>query len=143
MAEPRQPRDIAEALRDAEIAAVEYEKEIALYSDDEIEQRRALAAQEKLFARGRGDVQQTLKMPEARRFLHRILLIAGAYTKSFVPGAPDVTAHNEGKRAVGVDLIALLEDAEPGIVLKMQREYLSDLKSRQAREQKEMEARPQ
>lgn len=130
--------DVAQEMKEAERAVKEYEKDIAEgKSETEVELENIELAQTKRFAKHRGDVQQVMKSVEARRFIWRILSLGGPYQSTFVPGAPDVSDFNEGKRYVTLEVLKIIMDADPGIYLQMQREYASDLKSEAERRKKE------
>ena len=64
-------------------------------------------------------VAQVLSEPFGRMFVWRILDDAAVFATSYVPGSPDQTAYNEGRRAIGLRLLRDLEETEPGVTLRL------------------------
>lgn len=75
--------------------------------------------------RARDDLRAILATAEGRRFAWSILASAGVYGRSFT-GEPLTTAHNEGRREVGLQLLERIEAQAPGSYLAMLREGLDD-----------------
>lgn len=59
------------------------------------------------------DVVAVMSTAEGRRFVKRILDAAGVYQTSFVRGESDATAFNEGRRNVGLLILAAIDSADP------------------------------
>lgn len=139
------PRDIAQELRDAEMAAMEFEAQIQRGEDDLDEtagQRRKLAKERvRELSRGRADVEWVLNDVRGRRVMFRILSKLGPNRQSFVRGQPDVTAFNEGMRAKANELIEMILDADASAYHRMQREHYSDLKSEAERKRAQVQSR--
>lgn len=68
------------------------------------------------------DLRRVMSTAEGRRFIWRQLSKAGIFTVSFVGGAADMTAFNEGGRGQGLALMADLLRVCPGSYLTMQQE---------------------
>jgi hypothetical protein len=67
------------------------------------------------------DLMQVLSTPRGRRFVWRVLAIARTYEQSFT-GDPLTTAFNEGRRAVGNQILAELNETAPDAFVLMLRE---------------------
>jgi hypothetical protein len=89
-------------------------------------------------ARDIGDMQKLLHMPEFRRFCWRKMSEAGIFLTSFTQNAM-TTAYSEGKRITGLGLLSDLNDADPNAFAQIQREYISEQKSKEAADKKEEE----
>lgn len=50
------------------------------------------------------DVKAVMATPQGRRVVRRWLAAAGIHRSTFAPGAPDVSAYNEGRRALGLQI---------------------------------------
>ena len=85
----------------------------------------------------RSDVQQALKLVEARRVLYRVLELCGPYQISFDPDSARRTDFNEGKRAIGLQLLSMLLDADSNAYVQMLNEHSSDAKTEEERKRKE------
>lgn len=129
------PASVETLTRDAILANTEYERN-AQKNDDEIARERLQGIEERALQRKRGDIQQLLKMPEFRRFCWRVMELGQPYAPTFVPGQPDSSAFNEGKRANSVEVLKWILEANPEAYLMMQKEALSDQKSEDARNRK-------
>lgn len=68
------------------------------------------------------DLQQVLATPRGRRWVWRVLSLARIYEQSFT-GDPLTTAFNEGRRAVGNQILAELNEAAPDAFVSMIREH--------------------
>ena len=126
------------ALKEAELAVMRYEEGAG--KDDTEAAREAIEADNRRkMAKGKGDVQQVLKMVEARRMLWRVLEWSHVMHLSFHPDAK-ITAFREGQRDIGLRLVEIINDADPNAYYQMAREHASDLKNEEERKRKEMEA---
>lgn len=76
-----------------------------------------------------GDFRKVLETPEGRRLLWRVVSETGVYNESFVPDS-NITAFKEGKRNIGLLLIAEINIANPTKFAQMQSDYLSELNAR-------------
>ena len=129
-------RDLQEEIRDAQREAEEFEKtahldekELAVLKADREERNKRI--------KGRADVQQALKVVEARRVLYRILEIAAPYRMSFDPLNARVSDFNEGRRFVGLEVLNMLLDADSGAYIQLINEHASDIKAEEERKRKE------
>jgi hypothetical protein len=116
-------------------------KDSKTFDRDPAELQREAIAQENAKRRQRdvSDMKTLLRGPECRRILYRIIEESGAFAGSFVAGQSDTTAYNEGQRRVGMFLVGLADEAEPGICLQMARESRSDRKAAEERGRKILE----
>jgi hypothetical protein len=94
----------------------------------EADQARREANREKALRRherDQADLRWVTNRPEGRRFLWRLLNIAG--TTSSPAGPNDmITNRLIGRQAVGLEILNAMEKAQPQIFGKMQREAASD-----------------
>ena len=109
------------------------EKDIDIFKIDE-QNKEVQKEFEKRRTREIDDLQKVLKIPEGRRLIWRILSEAGVFKASFSLNSMQ-TAFNEGRRDIGIWLIQDVDRAEPNAYAQMQREYYSELKSKQAKEE--------
>ncbi|WP_445505016.1 Bbp19 family protein [Microvirga sp. G4-2] len=84
---------------------------------------RKLAAEQE--ARDREDLRKVIGTAEGRRFIWSILSSSQVYGRAFT-GDPLTTAHNEGRRWVGIELLERIETDVPGSYLAMLREALDE-----------------
>lgn len=75
------------------------------------------------------DIKSILNKPEGRRYIWRLLCKCGIFNNSFT-GDSNLTAFNEGKRNIGLDILLDVNEAEPAAFARMQNEYISALKSK-------------
>ena len=129
-------RDIQDELKEAERQAVEFEKTVHL-DDKEIELLKQERDEKARKIKQRSDVQQALKLVEARRVLYRVLELCGPYQLSFDQESSRRTDFNEGKRAIGLQVLAMLLDADSGAYVQMINEHQSDVKTEEERKRKE------
>ena len=87
-------------------------------------QRERLAQQQEL-----ADLRIVLASPQGRRFLWRMLTAAGVFRLSFVSGDAESTAFNEGRRSLGLMLMADLHALDPELYVTMAREAADDEKA--------------
>jgi hypothetical protein len=111
------------------------EKDMDVFKIDDTN-REAQREHEKRRARDIDDLQKTLKTPEGRRLIRRILEEAGIFRASFSQNSM-LTAFNEGKRDVGLWLIRDIDESDPNMYAQIQREYYSELKSKKAKQEEE------
>lgn len=78
------------------------------------------------------DIRFVLKSPEGRRFIWRILSMAGIYQDLFKQGEADTTNFNLGRRSLGLDIFKDVMLAKPAAVQQMSEEYSAELRSEQA-----------
>lgn len=71
------------------------------------------------------DLQQALGDPASRRVLMRIIDSAGVFQRSFAGNDALTTAHREGRRSVGLDLVEQIEAVVPGSFATLQQEALA------------------
>ena len=133
-----EPLDLESAMAEAEAGCAQYEKN-AGKSDIELihEKREEEALRQRI--KGRGDVQQILKIVEVRRTLWRILEICGPYQPSFDPLSARQSDYNEGKRAIGIEVLKIIMDADPAAYMQILNEHNSDKKTESERRKKEQD----
>jgi hypothetical protein len=76
------------------------------------------------------DLKTVLATRGGRRFIWRQLSQAGVFRASFVAGASDITAYNEGARNCGLALLGDIMSEVPGKFLIMQKEAIDDEQQR-------------
>lgn len=133
---PEAPKDLKKALKEAERNAAEYE-ETGHLDDQERELAKRQEDERKRKVKERLDMLQTLKVVEARRILYRVLEICGPYQPSFDPLSARQTDYNEGRRSCGLEVLKMIETADPGAYLQMCNEHTSDVKVEEERKRKE------
>lgn len=89
-------------------------------------------------ARDIADMQKLLRMPEFRRFAWRKLSETGIFRASFSQNAM-LMAYSEGKRDIGLGFLTDLNEADPNAFAQIQREYISEQKSKEVADKKEEE----
>ena len=125
MKKPITPSGIESELKAATLRIAELEKGFSVDEGDKV--KLALAEEyKKRLQKDANDMRQSLMRPECRRIIYRMIEESKCFASSFVPGHSDLTAFNEGMRAMGLFIMKLAELAEPGICLKMARENDSD-----------------
>lgn len=70
------------------------------------------------------DIREAMKSPNTRRMIWRFISIAGIFQQSFDNSG--WTAFREGKRALGLQLISEIEEAEPGLIGQLMQESLTE-----------------
>lgn len=58
-------------------------------------------------------VRRVMKSAEGRELVHTLLERCRVFRQTLVPGAPDATAFNEGRRSIGLQLLQEVLDAAP------------------------------
>ena len=129
-------RDITAEIKESQRQAEEFEKTAHL-DDKELAVLKAEQDEKSKRIKLRSDVQQALKLVEARRVLYRVLEICGPYKPSFDPLNARVTDFNEGARFVGLKVLEMLLDADSAAYIQMVNEHSSDLKAEEERKRKE------
>jgi hypothetical protein len=71
------------------------------------------------------DVRTVLANPVGRRFLWRYLSLCGVFTESFSVNEM-MTAYNEGRRNIGLKLLADIHESQPDAYLTMMQEAKQD-----------------
>ena len=130
--------NVDEATKLAMTANAQWEKDIGkdfidLAKDKQVKER------EHILAKHRNDLQQTLKSPEGRRTIWRILEMCGPYRLSFDATSARSTDYNEGQRSIGIAILEMLMDADDMVYTRMMNEAKSDIKTAAERRKKEME----
>lgn len=67
----------------------------------------------------RADLAKLLSLPEGQRFLWRLLGASGLYDLCFT-GNPATTDYNLGRRSLGLQLLAEINEVRPEAYLEMQ-----------------------
>jgi hypothetical protein len=75
------------------------------------------------------DLKAVMQTPEGRRFVWRLITLGGVYRLSY-QGNSDDTAFNEGRRSVGLVLMADTHDHMLGLYQTMEKEQLHELNER-------------
>lgn len=70
------------------------------------------------------DVRAILASPQGRRFMWRYLAICGVFRSSWTPSAE--IHFNEGRRDIGLHLLADVNDADPEAYVRMMQEAKRD-----------------
>mgnify|MGYP001561964717 CR=1 FL=1 len=68
------------------------------------------------------DLRDVLSTRQGRRFIWRTLTLAGVFRLSFVPGEPEETAFNEGRRSLGLSLMADVHEIDAAQYIQMANE---------------------
>ena len=134
--EAQPPQDLEKALKDAELAASEFE-ETSHLSDEEKALAKKVEEERRRRAKDRLDMLQVLRGVEARRILFRILEKCGPYQPSFDPNSARVTDYNEGRRSIGIEVLLMINSADPQAYVQMVNEHASDEKAERERKRKE------
>ena len=134
--EPVPPQDLNKALKDAELAASKFE-ETSHLSDEERALAEKVEEERKRRVKERGDMTQALRMVEARRVLFKILELCGPYQPSFDPNSARMTDYNEGRRSIGIEVLRMIDSADPQAYVQMCNEHASDEKTEKERKRKE------
>jgi hypothetical protein len=78
-----------------------------------------------------GDAQAVLSTPAGRRFVWRLIdSVARVHGASFCGESTHATAYQEGRRAVGIELLAELQRVAPAAYLLMVEEAMAALRER-------------
>jgi hypothetical protein len=72
------------------------------------------------------DLRDVCATRQGRRFVWKQLVRAGCFHQSFVPGAADATAFNEGRRSLGLALMAHIHELDAALYIRMANEARDD-----------------
>jgi hypothetical protein len=113
-------------------------EEQALYAQEKIahikKQVGETVAQQKI-----DDIKAVCGLPQGRRLIWELLDFCGVYGMSFVAGNGDVTAFNEGRRAVGLKLLNRVNNASKSLLNQIILEHYSVVESNKAIKNKILE----
>lgn len=84
--------------------------------------RKAGQAAKLVAKREQDDLVHVLSDHAGRRFVWRLLTESGVFRTSYVAGSFDLTAINEGRRMIGLKLMADIHQLDPAYYLKMAQE---------------------
>lgn len=96
-------------------------------TDSEAKTERQLEAEKRKRDREQSDLKKILATPEGRRFVWGLLEQAGVFRSSFTGNSQ--TFFLEGRRDLGLQLLAKVFAAKPEAFAQMQREVASERKS--------------
>lgn len=65
-----------------------------------------------------------LKSGDGRAVFWKILGLCGIYRTTFTTSSSELAAHLEGRRALGLDILNLMREADSGVYIRMQTEQL-------------------
>jgi hypothetical protein len=86
------------------------------------------------------DIKVICASPEGRRFMWDVIVnMGGVYGASFVAGSIDITAYNEGRRAIGLKILNRLNEADKSLLQKITLEHWSEEVSNQNAKNKILE----
>lgn len=85
------------------------------------------------------DMQKMLRQPEFRRYMWKLMSDTGLFRSSFSQNAMTMSC-SEGRRDIGLGILNDLNNADTNAFAQIQREFISEQKSKEALEQKEREA---
>lgn len=83
---------------------------------------RALERQARAAAQEASDINAVLSLDHGRRVLWRLLARCGVFEVSFRGDGAEWTAHREGRRSIGLEMLAEIEARRPGCFAVMGRE---------------------
>lgn len=72
--------------------------------------------------REQDDLAFVMSEHAGRRFVWKLLTKAGVFRTSYVSGSFDLTAMNEGRRSMGLELMAEIHQLDPSYYLSMAQE---------------------
>lgn len=123
--DPKAPESLEKRLRTAELAACKFE-ETSHLDDQEMSFEQTKEEERKRRAKERVDMIQALKQVETRRILFRILQVSGLNMPSFSVESGRITDYNEGRRMVGLEVLQMINFADPQAYFRMCNEHYSD-----------------
>lgn len=85
---------------------------------------------ERLDRRKRENLAWVASTKKGQEYLMWELMECGIWRSSFSPNS-NQTAFNEGRRDIGLALVALMDEVDPNLFPKLQRDYFSELKSKE------------
>ena len=91
-------------------------------------------------ARNIADIQKLLRMPEYRRFVWNLWSDTGIFRDPFSQNAMNMS-YVCGQQSVGKRLLADINDADVNAFAGIQREFISEQKSKEALDKKEEEVK--
>ena len=94
-------------------------------AQQEAETKRQIAEEEKAYRAMLLDIKEICKLKHGRRFINTLLALTEIYSDSFTGNSQ--TYFNEGKRSIGLQIIELLNEADPQIYLTLLKENLEQL----------------
>jgi hypothetical protein len=94
---------------------------------------------ENLRERRINDIKAVCNLPQGRRLIWEILDYCGVYGMSFVAGSADITAFNEGRRAIGLRLLNRVNNAGKNLMNQIVLEHFSEDESNKAIKNKILE----
>lgn len=101
-------------------------------------QIRKAGQKERLAKQGElNDLRAVLETRPGRRVVWRQLQRAGVFRTSFAQGIPDRTAFNEGRRDMGLALLAEIHELDPTLYVTMAKEASDDEKKQEPEPPKE------
>jgi len=107
-------------------------------TDQKNKQARINKDAEHIKARDIADMQKLLRLPEFRRYMWKMLSSTGLFRSSFTQNAMTMSC-SEGRRDIGLGVLSDLNDADVNAFAQIQREFISEQKSKEALEEKEKE----
>jgi len=110
------------------------------FYDTESKLKQAKIDKEDKYAklRNTADLQKLLRLPEFRRFVWNMWSDTGIFRDPFQQNAM-LMSRECGAQSVGKKLLADINDADVNAFGQIQREFISEAKSKEALEQKESE----
>lgn len=99
------------------------------FSDSSVNTQLDKKEQDRLLKRNQSDLRKVLSLPEGRRFIWRQLSESGVFRASFNFNTKLEDFH-EGQRDRGLALLAEINNCDEDAFAKMQREYLSEQRSK-------------
>lgn len=76
------------------------------------------------------DLRDVLSTRQGRRFVWKQLASAGVFRLSFVHGEPETTIFNEGRRSLGLALMAEIHELDAGLYAQMANEAHGEVSQR-------------
>lgn len=107
-------------------------------STDPLKQARLMKEDERIRMRNISDLRTLLKLVEFRRFVWILWTKTGIFRTPFSTNALEM-GRGCGIQMVGQELLADVNDADVNAFAQIQREYISEQKSKEAAEKKEEE----
>ena len=121
----KEPESLEKQLKAAEASAMEFE-ETSHLDDQEVLIALRKEEERKASIKLRVDMLQALKVVEVRRIFFRLLELSGPTQPSFSMESARLTDYNEGRRSVGLELLQMIDSADPQAYLRICNEHRSD-----------------
>ena len=134
--QPKSPESIVKQLKAAESAACEFE-ETSHLDDQERSLAKRMEEDRKVMTKMRVDMLQALKVVEVRRIFFKLLELSGPTQPSFCLDNARLTDYNEGRRSIGLELLQMIDSADPQAYLRICNEHRSDEEAEKERNTKE------